>query len=52
MFGDSCYGATQWAAVSLRHPALKAIAPGAPARTASARTHGPRRGEGSRRCSA
>ncbi|MFJ7496129.1 CocE/NonD family hydrolase [Streptomyces sp. NPDC097727] len=27
MFGDSYYGATQWAAVSSRHPALKAIAP-------------------------
>ncbi|MEV7390425.1 CocE/NonD family hydrolase [Streptomyces sp. NPDC091215] len=27
MFGDSYYGATQWAAVSAGHPALKAIAP-------------------------
>ncbi|MEV6343804.1 CocE/NonD family hydrolase [Actinoplanes sp. NPDC051851] len=27
MFGDSYYGATQWAAVSSGHPALKAITP-------------------------
>ncbi|MGF0313798.1 CocE/NonD family hydrolase [Rhodococcus sp. IEGM1428] len=27
MWGDSYYGYTQWAAVSSRHPALKAIAP-------------------------
>ncbi|MFJ9712534.1 CocE/NonD family hydrolase [Streptomyces sp. NPDC101234] len=27
MFGDSYYGATQWAAASAGHPALKAIAP-------------------------
>jgi uncharacterized protein len=27
MFGDSYYGYTQWAAVSARHPALKAIVP-------------------------
>ncbi|MFI6369773.1 CocE/NonD family hydrolase [Streptomyces sp. NPDC050546] len=27
MFGDSYYGATQWAAVSAGHPALRAIAP-------------------------
>lgn len=43
MFGDSYYGFTQWAAVSSRHPALRAIVPRVTtAYLGSVRTTGPR----------